>query len=123
MCLDVFAPMVATMEVHAVAMYKAAQGGFINATDLADYLVGRGEPFRTAYKTVGGIVAYAVREHTVLDAIPLDVYKQFDANFEADLYDAIKLETCVAKRTSAGGTSPASFAAERDYVASFLGKQ
>ena len=123
MCLDVFAPMVATMEVHADAMYKAVQGGFINATDLADYLVGRGEPFRTAYKTVGGIVAYAVREHTVLDAIPLDVYKQFDANFEADLYDAIKLETCVAKRTSAGGTSPASFAAERDYVASFLGKQ
>ena len=123
MCLDVFAPMVATMEVHADAMYKAAQGGFINATDLADYLVGKGEPFRTAYKTVGGIVAYAVLEHTVLDAIPLDVYKQFDANFEADLYDAIKLETCVAKRTSAGGTSPASFAAERDYVASFLGKQ
>ena len=123
MCLDVFAPMVATMEVHADAMYKAAQGGFINATDLADYLVGRGEPFRTAYKTVGGIVAYAVREHTVLDAIPLDVYKQFDANFDADLYDAIKLETCVAKRTSAGGTSPASFAAERDSVASFLGKQ
>ena len=123
MCLDVFAPMVATMEVHADAMYKAAQGGFINATDLADYLVGRGEPFRTAYKTVGGIVAYAVRDHTVLDAIPLDVYKQFDANFDADLYDAIKLETCVAKRTSAGGTSPASFAAERDYVASFLGKQ
>ena len=123
MCLDVFAPMVATMEVHADAMYKAAQGGFINATDLADYLVGKGEPFRTAYKTVGGIVAYAVREHVVLDAIPLDVYKQFDANFDADLYDAIKLETCVAKRTSAGGTSPASFAAERDYVASFLGKQ
>ena len=123
MCLDVFAPMVATMEVHADAMYKAAQGGFINATDLADYLVGKGEPFRTAYKTVGGIVAYAVREHTVLDTIPLDVYKQFDANFDADLYDAIKLETCVAKRTSAGGTSPASFAAERDYVASFLGKQ
>ena len=123
MCLDVFAPMVATMEVHADAMYKAAQGGFINATDLADYLVGRGEPFRTAYKTVGSIVAYAVREHTVLDEIPLDVYKQFDANFDADLYDAIRLETCVAKRTSAGGTSPASFAAERDYVASFLGKK
>ena len=123
MCLDVFAPMVATMEVHADAMYKAAQGGFINATDLADYLVGKGEPFRTAYKTVGSIVAYAVREHTVLDEIPLDVYKQFDANFDADLYDAIRLETCVVKRTSAGGTSPASFAAERDYVASFLGKK
>ena len=123
MCLDVFAPMVATMEVHADAMYKAAQGGFINATDLADYLVGKGEPFRTAYKTVGSIVAYAVREHTVLDEISLDVYKQFDANFDADLYDAIRLETCVAKRTSAGGTSPASFAAERDYVAAFLGKK
>ena len=123
MCLDVFVPMVATMKVHADAMYKAAQGGFINATDLADYLVGRGEPFRTAYKTVGSIVAYAVREHTVLDAIPLEVYKQFDAQFDADLYDAIRLETCVAKRTSAGGTSPASFAAERDYVAAFLGKK
>ena len=123
MCLDVFVPMVATLEGHADAMYKAAQGGVIHATDLADYLVGRGEPFRTAYKTVGSIVAYAVREHTVLDAIPLEVYKQFDAQFDADLYDAIRLETCVAKRTSAGGTSPASFAAERDYVAAFLGKK
>lgn len=122
MCLDVFAPMVSTMEIHADAMYRAAQSGFINATDLADYLVGRGEPFRSAYKTVGEIVAYAVREHTVLDEIPLAVYKQFDVNFDGDLYDAIKLETCVAKRTSLGGTAPASFAAERAYVAKFLEK-
>ena len=121
-CLEVFAPMVETMEVHADAMYKAAQGGFINATDLADYLVKKGEPFRSAYKTVGQIVAYAVREKTVLDDIPLEVYKGFDANFDADLYEAIKLETCVKKRVSAGGTSEASFAAERDFVAAFLEK-
>lgn len=121
-CLEVFAPMVETMEVHADAMYKAAQGGFINATDLADYLVKKGEPFRSAYKTVGQIVAYAVREKTVLDDIPLEVYKGFDANFDADLYEAIKLETCVEKRVSAGGTSEASFAAERDFVAAFLEK-
>ena len=69
------------------------------------------------------VIVKWVREHTVLDAIPLEVYKQFDAQFDADLYDAIRLETCVAKRTSAGGTSPASFAAERDYVAAFLGKK
>ncbi len=121
-CLEVFAPMVETMEVHADAMYKAAQGGFINATDLADYLVKKGEPFRSAYKTVGQIVAYAVREKTVLDDIPLEIYKGFDANFDADLYEAIKLETCVKKRVSAGGTSEASFAAERDFVAAFLEK-
>ena len=121
-CLEVFAPMVETMEVHADAMYKAAQGGFINATDLADYLVKKGEPFRSAYKTVGQIVAYAVREKAVLDDIPLEVYKGFDANFDADLYEAIKLETCVEKRVSAGGTSEASFAAERDFVAAFLEK-
>ncbi len=121
-CLEVFAPMVETMEVHADAMYKAAQGGFINATDLADYLVKKGEPFRSAYKTVGQIVAYAVREKTVLDDIPLEVYKGFDANFDADLYEAIKLETCVEKRVLAGGTSEASFAAERDFVAAFLEK-
>ena len=121
-CLEVFAPMVETMEVHADAMYKAAQGGFINATDLADYLVKKGEPFRSAYKTVGQIVAYAVREKTVLDDIPLEIYKGFDANFDADLYEAIKLETCVEKRVSAGGTSEASFAAERDFVAAFLEK-
>lgn len=103
-CLDVFAPMVATMTVKSENMYRAATGGFINATDLADYLTKKGIPFRTAYKNVGQIVAYAIENHRILEEISIEEYKKFNDSFENDLYDAIDLKNCVARRTSAGGT-------------------
>lgn len=103
-CLSVFAPMIATMRVNRENMYKAAQGGFINATDLADYLVRKGLPFRSAYKIVGQIVAECIAKKTVLDELPLDAYKAHSELFDTDLYEDISLETCVAKRISAGGT-------------------
>ena len=105
MCLQVAIPMVATMSVRADNMKRAAGEGFINATDLADYLVKKGLPFRTAYKLSGQIVAKCIAEHTVLEDLPLEVYKSFHELFDADLYDEISLETCVAKRISEGGTS------------------
>ncbi len=108
MCLEVFAPMVATMKVNADVTYKAAQKGFINATDLADYLTKKGMPFRAAYKIVGTIVAECIQKDCVLDTYPLDEYKKHSELFEDDLYNEISLETCVAKRTSAGGASPSS---------------
>ena len=112
--------MVATMSVRADNMKRAAGEGFINATDLADYLVKKGLPFRTAYKLSGQIVAQCIAEHTVLEELPLDVYKSFHELFDADLYDEISLETCVAKRISEGGTSVGSVEKQIAYVKSQL---
>jgi argininosuccinate lyase len=103
-CLDVFTPMLATMKTLPENMYKAAQSGFINATDLADYLTKKGMPFRAAYKMVGQLVAVCMERGCVLDTLPMDVYQSYSDLFEKDLKEAICLETCVAKRISAGGT-------------------
>ena len=108
MCLKVFAPMVQTMTAKPENMKKAAQGGFINATDLADYLVKKGLPFRSAYKISGQIVAKCIADGQVLETLPLDVYQTFSPLFEEDLYQDIDLTTCVEKRISQGGTSAAS---------------
>ena len=108
MCLDIFAPMIRTMKLIPANMYKAAQEGFINATDLADYLTKKGVPFRSAYKIVGQIVAECIEKKTVLDNLTLDEYKAHSDIFEDDLYSEISLEACVEKRISEGGTSVAS---------------
>ncbi|MBQ4600246.1 MAG: argininosuccinate lyase [Oscillospiraceae bacterium] len=108
MCLQVFAPMVQTMEANLANMKRAAQKGFINATDLADYLVKKGLPFRSAYKISGQLVAYCIRSNTVLEELPLETYKGYSDLFDEDLYSEIDLKTCVEKRISEGGTSTAS---------------
>ncbi|MBR5490012.1 MAG: argininosuccinate lyase [Oscillospiraceae bacterium] len=102
-CLDIAAPMIATMSLIPENMAAAAAKGFINATDLADYMVKKGMPFRSAYKTVGKIVAYCIAEGTVLDKLSLETYKSFDGIFESDLYEEIDLINCMTKRTSPGG--------------------
>ena len=116
MCLNVFAPMVQTMTAKPENMKKAAQGGFINATDLADYLVKKGLPFRSAYKISGQIVAHCIAHGQVLETLPLEIYKTYSDLFEADLYPEIELTTCVEKRISEGGTSAASVSAQIAYV-------
>ena len=100
--------MLSTMTVRTDNMLRAAQTGFINATDLADYLVGKGLPFRSAYKIVGQIVARCMAEGHVLETLPLAVYQNYSELFEEDLYEKIDLKTCVETRISEGGTSPAS---------------
>ena len=120
MCLGVFTPMIATMSVLKENMYKAAQKGFINATDLADYLVKKGMPFRTAYKHVGEIVAYCIKENLVLETLPIEKYKEFDISFEEDLYNEISLETCVSKRVSAGSTGYRSADVQVEFLTAFL---
>jgi len=122
MCLDIFAPMIRTMRVKAENMYKAAQEGFINATDLADYLVRKGMPFRSAYKIVGQIVAECIEKKCVLDNLPMEAYLARSELFEDDLYDEISLETCVSKRISEGGTSVSSVEAQISYVRGELEK-
>ena len=111
-CLDIAAPMIATMRPLPANMKAAAAKGFINATDLADYMVKKGLPFRSAYKTVGKIVAHCISGGKVLDDLPLESYKEFDSIFEADLYGEIDLVNCMIKRTSPGGAAPESVRAQ-----------
>ena len=122
MCLDIFAPMIKTMRLIPQNMYRAAQEGFINATDLADYLTKKGMPFRSAYKIVGQIVAECIEKRTVLDNLPLDAYKVHSDIFEDDLYKEIALETCVEKRISKGGTSVSSVEYQIEWVRKELAK-
>ena len=116
MCLQVFTGMIATLRARTDKMKLAAQKGFINATDLADYLVKKGMPFRSAYKISGQLVAQCIREGTVLEELPLDAYKAYSDLFEEDLYRDIDLLTCVEKRISLGGTSVASVLQQIAYV-------
>ena len=119
-CLQVMTPMLATMTVLKENMKSAAQKGFINATDLADYLVKKGMPFRSAYKISGGIVAKCISEGKVLEQLTIDEYRSFSDLIEEDVFAEIDLATCVAKRNSEGGTSPASVQAQIDYVSGLL---
>ena len=120
MCLQVFAPMIATMKANTANMKMAAQKGFINATDLADYLTKKGQPFRSAYKTTGQIVAYCIANNKVLEEMTLQEYKDFDSQFEADVFEAIDLKRCVESRISAGGTNQASADEQIKYIKQFI---
>lgn len=104
MCLSIFAPMLSTMKVNKDNMRRAAAKGFINATDLADYLVKKGMPFRDAYKISGTIVAYCIDENLTLEEVKLDIYKKYSNLFESDLYEAIDLEKATFRRTSKGAS-------------------
>ena len=119
-CTEVFIPMIATMTALKDNMYAAAKRGFINATDLADYLTKRGLPFRSAYKIVGTIVGKCVKEGLTLDELSLDEYKAFSDIFAEDLYEEISLETCVRKRISKGSTGYASVDEQILWVEDFL---
>ena len=122
MCLKVLAPMLKTMTVLKENTYLAAQKGFINATDLADYLTKKGMPFRAAYKIVGQIVAECIEKGLVLDNFALAEYKKYSDLFEQDLYEEIALETCVNKRNSFGGASAKSVLAQAEWVKKELKK-
>ena len=101
--LAVYSDMIATMKVNVDKMEQAVSKDFSNATDLADYLVRKGLPFRQAHEVVGKCVAYAIKAGKFLPEITLKEYKEFSELFEADLLDTLKPENCVAARTSYGG--------------------
>ena len=122
MCLDVMTPMIDTMTVRSDRMRKAAEEGFINATDLADYLVKKGMPFRDAYRVSGSIVAECIKTGAVLETLPLETYRGYSSLFTGDLYDAIDLSACVARRISEGGPSVKSIEAQIAYIKEQLKK-
>ncbi len=103
MCLTAFTPMLDTMRVIPENMRKAAAGGFINATDCADWLVKNGMPFRDAYKATGELVARCIELGTDLENLPMDEYKKVCDLFNDEVYDAISLERCTDDRKAYGG--------------------
>ena len=102
-CLTAFTPMIETMIVLKENMRNAAAKGFINATDCADYLVGKGLPFRDAYKATGELVALCIDKGLTLETLAIEEYKKVCDLFDGDIYEAIRLEKCVADRTVIGG--------------------
>ncbi len=122
-CLDVFIPMIETMKPIKENMYNASRRGFINATDLADYLTKRGVPFRSAYKISGTIVAECIAKNTTLDELPLAEYKKHSDIFAEDLYGEISLEACIKKRISHGGTGYESVEYQIKHVEEFLSNE
>ena len=122
-CLEVFIPMIETMKPLKENMYNASRRGFINATDLADYLAKKGMPFRSAYKIVGSIVAECIGKGISLDEMPLDDYKKHSEVFDSDLYEEISLQTCIKKRISAGSTGYESVAEQIKLTEKFLAEK
>ena len=120
MCLYTFIPMFNTTTFLKDNMLKAAKKGFINATDAADYLVKKGIPFRTAYKIVGSIVAYAIDNDKTLDTITIDEYKQFSDLIDEDIYEYIDLKKAVCDRTVVGGPAPETVKKHVEEIKKFL---
>ena len=116
LCLQVMEPMLAGMKVHADRMLRAAGEGFINATDLADYLTRKGMPFRDSYKITGSIVADCINRGLILENLPLEKYREYSTLIDKDVYEAIDLMTCVKSRISKGGTSPESVSEQIKYL-------
>jgi len=105
LCIELFTSMIATMTVKKDRLRKAASGGFINATDCADYLVKKGLPFRDAYRVSGRLVAYCIEHSTDLESLTIDEYKTFSPLFDDDVYTAVNLDNCVNTRLVYGGPS------------------
>ena len=112
--------MVQTLTANTDNMKKAASEGFINATDLADYMVKKELPFRSAYKISGQIVKKCIKEGKTLESLTLEEYKFFDDCFEKDVFKAVNLKECVEKRISEGGTSVSSVEKQINYVKQVL---
>ena len=116
LCLSTFTPMLSSMTVLKDNMRQAAAKGFINATDCADYLTKKGVPFRDAYKATGQLVAQCIKEGCVLETLPLASYQAVCPVFEQDVYDAIRLETCLNGRSVLGGPAAESVRKQADSV-------
>ena len=105
-CLDLFTGMLQTMKFRKDRMAESAMNGFTNATDAADYLVGKGVPFRDAHGIIGRLVLYCIAKNTSIDKLSLEEFKELSDRFEEDIFDAVSLKTCVEKRLTTGGPGP-----------------
>ena len=123
LCIEAFIEMVDVMEVNEQNMYESAKQGYVNATDLADYLVVKGMPFRDAYNISGKVVSYCIGRGCALEELPLEEFKQFSPLIDADVHQRLSLHTCVERRNSAGGTSCASVRQQIEYIRNVIDNQ
>ncbi len=121
-CIELFTSMISTMNVKKARLRQAASGGFINATDCADYLAKKGMPFRDAYRVSGRLVAYCIEHDSDFERLTLDEYKAFSELFEPDVYDAVNLDNCVNARNVYGGPSKESVLHQIELLDSFIEK-
>ncbi len=105
-CLVLFTGMLATMKFRKERMAASAVNGFTNATDAADYLVGKGVPFRDAHGIIGKLVLYCIEKQCAIDDLSLEELQSISGKFEADIFDAVSLKTCVEKRLTDGAPGP-----------------
>lgn len=105
-CILLFTGMIRTMRFCKERMAASAMNGFTNATDAADYLVGKGVPFRDAHGIIGRLVLYCIEKNTSIDALSLEELRSISEKFDEDIYDAISLKTCVEKRLTLGAPGP-----------------
>ena len=120
LCLPVFAAMVDTLTVRPKDMAKAAAGGFINATDCADYLVKKGLPFREAYMIVGRLVNLCIKTGDTLDTLTLRDFRAISGLFDTDVYQALALKTCVNGRKVYGGPARESVEKQISLIEEFV---
>ena len=123
LCLPVFTAMIDTLTVNRANMRAAANGGFISATDCADYLAKKGMPFREAYGIVGKLVGHCVDTGHSLETLPLEEYQKVSPYFEADVYDALSLETCVNGRNVYGGPAPEAVKVQIENMKQFVAER
>ena len=121
--IQTFTGMLDTMKIKKDVMKKAASGGFTNATDVADYLVKKGEAFRNAHEIVGKIVLYCIDGNKAIDDLSLDEFKSFSPFFEEDVYKAIDLITCVEERSVMGGPSSSSVQSQISLLENFISEK
>lgn len=120
MCLPVFTKMLAAMKIKKENMYKAAQGGFTNATDIADYLVKKGIPFRSAHEIIGKMVLYCINSNKAIEDLSMAEFKEFSDKIGDDVYAEISLEKCVSGRNIPGGPAAESVKASIESGRRFL---
>lgn len=120
LCIPVFTAMLDTLTVKGKNMLRAASGGFINATDCADYLVKKGMPFREAYMIVGRLVNMCIKTGESLDTLTLKDFRAISGLFDEDVYDALQLKTCVNGRRVYGGPSEESVLKQVGLIEDFI---
>ena len=123
MCIPVFGAMLRTLTVRPKNMAKAAAGGFINATDCADYLTKKGMPFREAYMIVGRLVNMCIQSGETLDTLTLRDFRAISSLFDADIYDALELKHCVSERKVFGGPSHGDVERQINYIKDFVAQR
>lgn len=119
-CIALFNGMISTIKFNKEIMAKSAMAGFTNATDAADYLVGKGVPFRDAHGIIGRLVLYCIEKNSSIEELSIDELKSISEVFEEDVYDKISLKTCVEKRLTVGAPGPKAMKdvikLEKDYL-------